>query len=131
MIRKTYKLKTDKNAYVSKSIKLASGTYTAKVSYGGYSVSNKITFKPTVICKNLSKKYSKTTKYSVKVVDKTGKILKNKKVTFKIKGKTYYAKTNSKGIATATIKISLPVGKYSITSSYGGCKVTSKIIVKK
>ncbi|WP_405315854.1 hypothetical protein, partial [Methanobrevibacter sp.] len=50
------------------------------------------------------------------------KALKNKKVTFKFKGKKYKAKTNKKGIAKVTIKKSvlkkLKVGKkvkYQVT----------------
>ena len=50
------------------------------------------------------------------------KALKNKKVTFKFKGKKYKAKTNKKGVAKVTIKKSvlkkLKVGKkvkYQVT----------------
>ena len=57
-------------------------------------------------------------------------ILKNKKITFKFKGKKYTAKTNKKGIATLSLK-SLKVGKYTITSTYGGCTVKNTIQIKK
>jgi hypothetical protein len=63
-------------------------------------------------------------------VNKNGKILKKKKVTFKIKGKKYKVKTNKKGIATVTLK-NLKVGKYTITSSYGGCTIKNTIKIKK
>ena len=95
-------------------------------------MSNKITFKPTLTAKNVvAKKKAKKVKFSVKLVDKKGKALKKKKVTFKVKGKKYTAKTNKKGIATVTIKNLKKVGKYKITSSYGGCSISNKITIKK
>ena len=54
----------------------------------------------------------------------------NSKMRFKIKGKKYTAKTNKKGVATASIK-NLKVGKYSISSSYGGCTIKNTIKIKK
>ncbi|WP_407375150.1 right-handed parallel beta-helix repeat-containing protein [Methanobrevibacter sp.] len=127
---KTKTVKTDKNGYASYSVKLAAGSYTITAQFNTHKVSNKITFKPTVITKNLSKKKAKTIKFTAKVVDKKGKILKNKKVTFKIKNKKYTAKTNKKGIATLSLK-NYKVGKYTITSSYGGCTVKNTIQIKK
>ena len=59
-----------------------------------------------------------------------GKALKGKKVTFKIKGKTYKVKTNGKGIATLKLKKIKP-GKYSIKTSYGNMKISNRIIVRK
>ena len=127
---KTYKVKTDKNGYATKSLKLKAGTYTITAEYNGDKVSNKLTFKPTLTAKNIAAKKAKKIKFSVKVVDKNGKAVKNKKVTFKIKGKKYTAKTNKKGIATASIK-NLKAGKYSISSSYGGCTIKNTIKIKK
>ena len=127
---KTKNVYTDKNGYASYSVKLAAGSYTITASCNGYSSSKKITFKPTLTAKNISKKKSKTTKFTVKLVDKKGKILKNKKITFKFKNKNYAAKTNSKGIATLSLK-NINVGKYTITSSYGGCTIKNTITIKK
>ena len=75
-------------------------------------------------------KKSKKVKFSAKLVDKNGKVLKKKKVTFKIKNKKYYAKTNKKGKATIVIK-KLKPGKYTISSSYGGCTIKNTIKIKK
>lgn len=126
----TYELKTDKNGYVTKAIKLNAGSYTVTAQFNGDKVSNKLTFKPTLIAKDISKKKAKVVKFSTKLVNKNGKILKNKVVAFKINGKTYKAKTNKKGVATASIK-NLKVGKFTIYSSYGGCKISNKITIKK
>ena len=127
---KSKNVNTDANGYATYSIKLSAGKYTLSIKYNGYTVSNKITFKPTLTAKNIAKKKAKTIKFSAKLVDKNGKVLKNKKVTFKVNKKTYSAKTNKKGVATASIK-NLKVGKYTITSSYGGCTIKNTIQVKK
>ncbi len=128
---KTYSVKTDKNGYAKRSIALLPGTYTLKATYNGFTVSNKIKVKPLVIAKSVSKKKAKSYKYSAKLVNKNGKIVKGKKITFKIKGKKYTAKTNKKGIATITIKLKLKVGKYKIMSQYGKSKVTKTLTIKK
>ena len=64
---------------------------------------------------------------------KNKKAIKNKLVTFKFNGKTYKAKTNSKGIAKVTIKKSvlnkLKVGK-KITYQATYLKDTVKKTVK-
>ena len=126
---KAVNLKTDANGYVAYSVKKV-GTYTITAEYNGQKVSNKIVIKPTLIAKNIVKKKAKKIKFTVKLVDKNGKILKKKKVTFKIKGKKYKIKTNKKGIATLTLK-KLKVGKYIVTSSYGGCTIKNTIKIKK
>ncbi|WP_298523003.1 right-handed parallel beta-helix repeat-containing protein [uncultured Methanobrevibacter sp.] len=127
---KSKSVNTDASGYATYSIKLNAGKYTLSIKCDERTVSSKITFKATLTAKNLVQKKSKTTKFSVKLVDKKGKILKNKKVTFKINGKKYTAKTNKKGTATISIK-NLKVGKHTITSSYGGCTIKNTIKIKK
>ncbi len=127
---KTKNVQTDKSGYATYSAKFGVGKYTITAKYGKFSVSNKLTFKATLSAKNIVKKKAKTVKFSAKLVNKNGKVLKNKKITFKIKGKTYKAKTNKKGVATVSIK-NLKVGKYTISSSYGGCKISNTLTIKK
>lgn len=127
---KNYNVKTNANGYAIYSVKLGVGKYTITAEYNGYKASNKITFKPTLTAKNIVKKKAKKIKFSVKLVNNKGNILKNKKITFKIKGKKYTAKTNKKGVATISIK-NLKVGKFTITSSYGGCTIKNTIKIKK
>lgn len=126
----SYNLKTDKNGYATIKINSKPGKYTITATYKGFTVSNKITVKPTLITKNKSIKKGKILKFTAKLLNKNGKILKNKKITFKIKGKTYKAKTNKKGIATIKIR-NLKVGKYTITTKYAKLKNKNRITVKK
>ena len=127
--KKTLKIKTEKNGYAKLKLKLKAGKYTIKASYKTKTVTNKITVKNTLITKNKTIKKGKTTTYQAKLLNKKGKALKNKKITFKINKKTYKAKTNKKGIAKIKIKINKG-GKYKIKTSYKKQKNTNTIKVK-
>ncbi len=59
------------------------------------------------------RKSKKTKKYSVILKNSKGKAIKKVYVTLKVKGKTYKAKTNSKGKATFKIKKFTKKGKYT------------------
>ena len=108
-----YKVKTNSKGVASITLpKLNAGKYNIHISYGGAKVTKKLTVKHivslnTVKVKKSSKKLTLTAKLAKK--------LKGKTVTFKFNGKTYKAKTNSKGIAKVTVKksvlSSLKVGK--------------------
>ena len=128
---KTYKAKTNKNGYAKLAVKLKAKKYTVTVTYSKYKITNKITVKKLLSAKNISKKKSKTAKFKAKLVNSKGKVQKGKKLTFKIDGKKYMAKTNKKGIATIKIKNTLKVGKHKIVTSYGKNKITNTITVKK
>ena len=129
--KKTYTIRTNANGYASFNLNnLAPGTYTLKASYGSVTVSNKIVVKPVLTASNISKKKAKTIKFSAKLVNTKGKPLKGKKITFKLKGKTYSAKTNAKGIATISIK-NLAVGKYTVTTKYSKSTIKNTIRIKK
>lgn len=129
-MKQKIQLKTN-NGYVelgTKDIKV--GTYAIKATCNGLSISKKIVVKPLLITKNLSKKKAKTIKYTAKLVNNKGKVVSGKKITFKLSGKTYTAKTNKKGIATVSLK-NLKVGKHKITTSYGKSVVKNTITIKK
>lgn len=128
---KTYSRYTDPNGYASFKITQQAGKYTITAKYKGYKVSNKVVVKPTLVLSTKTVKKSKTFKYTVKLLNKKGKILKYKKVTVKFRGKTYKVKTNYKGIATFKIKAFSKVGKFTLTASYGSAKVSKKITIKK
>lgn len=128
---KTYTKTTNLNGYASLKITQNPATYTITATYKGFNVLNKIVVKPTLILSAKTVKKSKTFKYTVKLLNTNGKILKNKKVTVKFRGKTYKAKTNSKGIATFYVKALSKTGKFTLTATYGSAKITKKITVKK
>lgn len=128
---KTSTVKTDSKGYASFKINLENKVYTLTATYKGFTVSNKITVKSKLVTSDKVYKKAKSYKYQAKLVDNNGKVVKNKKITFKIKGTTYYANTNSKGIATITIKLKLSVGSYKITTSYTKFKETNTIKIKK
>ena len=128
---KQYNIKTDKNGYASFKITLKPNKYVVVVSYAKYKVSNKITVKPVLTAKNVSKKKGKPIKFKAKLVNGKGKPLKGKRIKFKIKGKTYKAKTNKKGIATIKIKLKLKVGKYTIKTTYGKSTIKNIIRIRK
>ena len=127
---KTYKVKTDKNGYATLSIKLNPKQYIVTAQFNGTKVSNKITVKPVLTTKITSNKKTKKTKFSAKLLNSKGKVLKGKKITFKIKGKKYTAKTNKKGWASINIKLKLKKGTYKVYTIYGKSKVINKIRVK-
>lgn len=128
--KKTYYVKTNNGGYASLKISLNPNTYVITADYKGFKVSNKIIVKPLLTAKNISKKKSKFIKFSAKLVNIKGQTVKGKKITFKIKGKKYTAKTNKKGIATVSLK-NLQVGKYIINTVYGKSSIKNKIIIKK
>jgi hypothetical protein len=55
--------------------------------------------------------------------------LKYKYIKFKFKSKTYKRKTNSKGIATLSLR-NLKRGKYTIYSTYGKLTIKNTIRIK-
>ena len=126
-----YHVKTDKNGIAGVKLNMFKvGKYTVIIDYKGFKVSNKITVRSTLTAKNKSVKKKKVVKFAAKLVNVNGKPLKAKKITFKIKGKTYKVKTNKKGIATLKLK-KLKAGKYTIKTSYGAVKISNKLIIKK
>lgn len=115
---KKYTYKTDKNGFIEIALNknFNPGTHTIKIQYKEFSVENKMTIKHTL----KSKKVVKVKKQAKKIVltAKLSKKLKNQVIKFKIKGKTYTAKTNNNGIAKKTIKNNYKKGKYAVKISY-------------
>lgn len=126
----TYKVKTNKKGYAQLPINLVPNKYIVTVKYKGYKVSNKIVVNQVLKANNVVKKKAKSYKFSAVLKTSKGKRIAGKMLTFKIKGKTYYAKTNKKGIATITIKLNLKVGKYKIKTTYGKTTISNKIFIK-
>ena len=127
----SYSLISDGKGQISLNVKLNPGTYTVKITnpVTGETNSQSINVvKRITQNKGLTAYYGAGKSYKVKVVDDYGKAVKGLKVTFKIKGKKYYAYTDKKGYAS--LKVTQKPGIYTIAAEYNGYKVSNKIKVK-
>ena len=132
---KSFKVKTNAKGIATFKVPntIVAGKYTVKAIYNSFSTSKKLTVKQVLKLKSVKVKKS-AKKLVLTATLKNKKVLKNKQVTFKFNGKTYNAKTNSKGIAKVTIKSNilkkLKVGKkitYQATYLKGTVKKTVKV----
>ncbi|RAP51865.1 MAG: hypothetical protein BZ138_04150, partial [Methanosphaera sp. rholeuAM270] len=128
---KTYNVKANSKGVFTRSIKTNNlGINNVTISYPGnknYSaISTRKTFnvvKNNVTVSITSIKQvenSRNITITGKFTDKNGKILMNSQITVKINNKTYYAKTNSKGIYTITK--TAKKGTNTVTVGYNGNK---------
>lgn len=133
---KEYQKKTDTKGMINLGIDLSPGTYNAVISFEDDDYRNqkktvKITIlknKPSINAKNKSfKDKTKIKKYSVVLKNSLGETLKNKKVTLKVNGKTYNAKTDANGKAVFKINKLTKKGTFSAKISYAGDKSYSKV----
>lgn len=142
---KTKELITDGNGSASLAIKYASAaTHYAFVSFLG-DESNKpavanskivVSKKTTAITAPKSSLKVKKAKKIEITLKSSGKAVSNKKITIKVNGKTFSAKTNSKGIAYVNVKLTKK-GTFKYTVKFAGDNAfkaiskTGKITVKK
>ena len=131
----TYKVKTDTNGIAKLRLsKFAPKSYKITINYKGTKVSKKLTVRHILRLKSVKvRKSAKKLVLTASLNKVNGKYLKNKIIKFRFRGKTYKAKTNSKGIAKITIKGNvlkkLKTGKnLTYTASY--LKDTAKRTVK-
>ncbi|MBO7731382.1 MAG: Ig-like domain repeat protein, partial [Methanobrevibacter sp.] len=142
---KTYRVTTNGKGQATFTVpKLVPKKYAVTITFAGDSIylgssaSVKVTIKkatPKITAK--AKKFKrkvKTKKYKITLKNNLNKVMKKAKVTLKVKGKTYKAKTNSKGKATFKIKNLTKKGKYKAKVTFKGNKyykkVTKKVIIK-
>ncbi len=139
---KDYIERTNANGTATLSINLPAGTYYIYTEYN-----NDIIAKNQIVIKKAASKITasaktyksktKTKKYTITLKNNKGKAIKNAKVTLKVKGKTYTAKTNANGKATFKITKLTKTGKHSATVKFAGngyykaVTKTVKITVKK
>lgn len=129
---KIFCVQTNKYGYATFKISgLLPKTYTITSEYNGVKISNKITVKQVLKAKNAKYKRFKAKKYTATLKTSLGKAIKGKKIFFKIKGKTYTAKTNKNGVATIKIKGLYKLEKHKITIKYLKTSIKKTITIKR
>ena len=121
---KDYVGRTDKDGYATLSIDLAAGTHYVYTEYNNVIGKNKIEITKAASKLTAKKKTfkakAKTKKYAITLKDNNGKAIKSAKVTLKVNGKTFTAKTNANGKATFKIKKLTKKGKYTAKIKFAG-----------
>lgn len=134
---KTFNVKTDKSGYATLKIPntLTVGKYTVVATYAGQSVKNTLQIKQVLTSAKTVTVKKSAQKLVLKATLKGKTVLKNKVVKFKVNGKTYTGKTNSKGIVKVTINKAnlnkLKAGKkYTVTITYSKNTIKTTLNVK-
>jgi parallel beta-helix repeat protein len=116
----------------------AAGTYYYSLCYLGDD-DHKASFKTVKVTvkkqavkatfKKATLKVKKVKKVTFTLKDASGKAIKGKKITVKVNGKTFSAKTNAKGVASIKVKVAKK-GKFTAVAKFAG-DATYKAITKK
>ncbi len=114
---KKYSKKTSSAGSVSLDVNLKPGTYkvTSVDPITGYSLTTTFKVLSTITANDVKNVVGNSKKFTAKFLKSNGKALTNKYVKFKIKGKTYKVKTNSKGQAKLALN-KLKKGTYKVIS---------------
>ncbi len=133
----TYQVNTDDAGNASYNLGLNVGNWTIDITYENLTVTKnvKITKKAAPVVpkvskvktKNISTNYGTQAKYTVTVLDNSGKGIKGKTVTIKIGKNKYTTTTNAKGIATFTLNYN--AGKYTIKYAVDKFSGSNKYVV--
>ncbi|MBQ7928254.1 MAG: hypothetical protein IJ287_05875 [Methanobrevibacter sp.] len=126
---------------------LAPGTYEVSINFVGDSTYISSSATAQIVVKKLTPKLTadkktfklkdKTKKYVVTLKNNKGKVMKSTKVKITVNGKTYSAKTNTKGQATFKLTKLTKKGTFTAVVAYDGSSIynsvqkTVKIVVKK
>ena len=128
---KKYTAKTNANGIAKVKVSLTSKkTYSVSLNYAGsddYKASKTTTKiivktgskKSKITASNIKVKKNKKKTFQLKLTNSAKKALKGQKILVKVNGKSYTIKTNSKGIAKLSIKLS-KVKKYKISMKFLG-----------
>ena len=140
---KTTKLKTNSKGQAILSVNMVPKKYVVSLNFKGNdkysSASKKVNVlvkkaKPRIVAsKRVFKQGAKAKKYTIVLKNNMGDVMRNAFVKITVNGKTYSAKTNSKGQATFNLYKLTRKGYFFATIKYGGNKfytsATKKITV--
>ena len=112
-----YTKKTNAKGVASLDVNLKPGSYKviATNPVTGYKLSTTFKILSTISASDVTKVYTDGRVFTATFLKSNGKPLANKNIKFKINGKTYTKKTNSKGVATLTM-YNLKKGTYKMIS---------------
>ena len=113
----TYTKTTNSNGVASLDINLNPGTYkvVANNPVTGFNLTTTFKILSTISANDVTKVYTDNKQFTATFYKSNGKVLANKKVKFKINGKTYKVKTDSKGVGSLSLT-TLKKGTYKIIS---------------
>ena len=114
---KTYSKKTNSKGSVSMAVNLKPGNYkiTAVDPITGYALTTTFKILSTITASDVKNVVGDSKKFTAKFLKSNGKPLSNKYVKFKLKGKIYKVKTNSKGQAKLALN-KIKKGTYKVIS---------------
>lgn len=101
---KTTTVQTDNDGIARIKISEVPGKYTVTSSYNGVSYKNTVTVKQVLTVSKVRVKNTDSKLVLKATLKINGKLVSGKTLKFTFRGKTYSAKTNSKGVASVTIK---------------------------
>jgi hypothetical protein len=132
-----YSCKTDKDGYATLLINLNPDEFSVTAEYKNTKVTNSLIVKQTLklVKKTVKVKKGKKLVLKAKLKWSSGKPISGKKIIFKFKGKKFTGKTNSKGIAKVTVKKKITKKlkkgkKYTYSAAYSTNVVKGKVKVK-
>ena len=105
---------SDENGVAKLEIDLNPGNYTITTRYANFSTENNIEILPTLIAKDLVKRYGDGSKFYISLIDTAGNPAANASIEMKIDGVSYSRPTDKNG--NASLDINQKPGKYVLTA---------------
>lgn len=112
------KVNNSNDSYSSEELSTNSSSNTQNVVESNSIQENSASKSIKFDAKDIVSTYGKQVKFSLKLVDENGNLLKNRLVTFKVVGNTYQVYSDSDGIASINLKLN--AGKYDVSYSCDG-----------
>ena len=105
---------SDEKGVAKLEIDLNPGNYTIRTSYANFSTENNIEVLPTLIAKDLVKRYGDESKFYISLIDTSGNPVANANISMKIDGVSYSRLTDKNG--NASLDINQKPGQYMLVA---------------